>query len=120
MTLFLRSDAEARSLLQQPPKRQKFNAKARDGFGSGKEARRWFELTCLEKAAQIADLRKHPVFLLFAGARFIGRYTADSCYRVNGELIVEDVKGGKATRTTAYMLRRRMVKELYGIQITEV
>ena len=54
------------------------------------------------------------------GGRYFGRYTADSCYREAGVLVVEDVKGGRATRTEAYMLRRRMVRELYGVEIREV
>lgn len=102
------------------PRGNKFGAVKTRGFDSRKEADRWLELTCLEKAREITELRYKPVFLLFAGARFLGKYSADSCYRVNGELVVEDVKGGKSTRTEAYMLRRRMVRELYGITIHEV
>lgn len=54
-------------------------------------------------------------------ARRIGRFTADFAYvRADGTAIIEDVKGGPATRTEAYKLRVRMVEAMYGVRIEEV
>lgn len=54
-------------------------------------------------------------------ARKIGMYHADFAYWTNGGWgVVEDVKGGNATRTEAYRLRKKMVEISYGIKITEV
>lgn len=54
-------------------------------------------------------------------ARRIGYYTADFAYETkDGVPVVEDVKGGNATRTEAYRLRKRIVEAIYGIEIREV
>ncbi len=54
--------------------------------------------------------------------RLIGHYTADFSYTRPGAagLIVEDCKGGRATVTEAYRLRKRMVEALYSITVVEV
>ena len=54
-------------------------------------------------------------------ARRIGYYTADFAYvRKDGAPVVEDVKGGRATRTEAYRLRKKIVEAFYGLTIEEV
>lgn len=104
------------------PTRQKFNAQRVGQFDSKKEAHRASGLACMERFGMIRDLRTHPRFLLFVRGQYIGRFTADFCYRKcdTDELIVEDVKGGRATKTEAYRLRKRIVEALYGITIREV
>ncbi len=51
----------------------------------------------------------------------IGRYIADFRYFDNERnvAVVEDVKGGKATMTPIYRLKKKLVKALYGIEIVE-
>lgn len=54
-------------------------------------------------------------------AKRIGYYTADFTYETKeGKAIVEDVKGGRATSTTAYRLRKRLVEATYGFTVTEI
>jgi uncharacterized protein DUF1064 len=97
-------------------------------FASKKEASRYCELKLLLKAGEIALLAVHPEFDLLAstmaGAECIGTYTADFRYTEKDRdgthrLVVEDVKGGRATRTEAYRLRKRILKANYGIEIRE-
>lgn len=122
-------------------RRQKYGAKrtAFDGysFASQAEARRYVELCRLQQAGEIRDLVVHPSFVLFGHGvrrlddanalitrldRPVGRYTADFRYvRVSdSRIVIEDVKGGKATRTEAYQLRKRLFEATYDTSITEV
>jgi hypothetical protein len=77
-------------------------------FDSGAEAQRWQELKLLQRAGDIQQLDDHPVFTIQEkgkdafGQRFRQRtYTADFQYWdvAKGHWIVEDVKGGKRTKT---------------------
>lgn len=100
-------------------------------FASKKEAARFLELRCWQKAGQIAELACQPVFPLHVmrlaynetPIRVVrcGVYTADFSYLnlTSGEYVVEDVKS-TATRTTAYRLRKRFAEVIHGITITEV
>jgi hypothetical protein len=106
--------------------RNKHNARrvTLDGyaFASQREANRYVELCQMQDAGLIRDLVVHPAFLLVVNGVRIGRYTADfRYYDVGaGRVVVEDVKGGKSTRTEAYGLRKKLMLALYGIEITEV
>ena len=109
-------------------------------FDSQKEARRYDHLAALEQAGQIRDLRLQVDFTLqeaytdTEGRRVRAiRYKADftyhrppgsgshAAYRADQAwvLVVEDVKS-RATRTKEYMLKRKMLKDKLGIDITEV
>lgn len=112
-------------------------------FDSQKEARRYDELAALERAGRIRDLRMQVDFTLqeaytdSEGNRVQAiRYRADFTYRrerhyapgtiraedMKGELwpmIVEDVKS-RATRTKEYILKRKLMKERFDIDIREV
>lgn len=99
-------------------------------FDSRKEARRYKDLLLLERAGVILHLEIHPHYLLEVVALdgksrgeviLCGRYTADFRY-IDVErhtVVVEDVKS-KATRTTAYRLRKRLIEAIHGVKITEV
>lgn len=107
--------------------RSKYHAEPQiiDGrrFASKKEARRYQELTLLQQVGAIRDLECQPRYeLIAANGEIIGHFTPDFRYHSLelGRLIVEDVKGGKATRTEAYMLRKRLFTACYGITLTEV
>lgn len=112
---------------KQQAARNKFNAvkKRIDGiiFDSGGEARRYLELKFQVLAKEIADLEVHPVFEYSLGpGTKPRRYTADFRYRIvaTGEVIIEDFKGGRATVTTDYKLRKAAVEAQHGIVIAEV
>ena len=105
-------------------------------FDSQKEARRYDELAALERAGTIRDLRMQVDFTLqeaytdTEGRRVRAiRYKADFTYMKqsfvdrDGEwqwaLVVEDVKS-RATRTKEYILKRKLMKERFNIDIQEV
>lgn len=96
-------------------------------FDSQKEARRYDQLILRQQAGEIRDLRLQVDFTLqeaytdLEGRRVRAiRYRADFTYRErDGRLVVEDVKS-KPTRTREYLIKRKLMKERRGIDITEV
>lgn len=96
-------------------------------FDSQKEARRYDFLIERERRGEIRDLRLQVDFTLQEaytdqeGRRVRAiRYRADFTYRErDGRLVVEDVKS-KPTRTREYLIKRKLMKERRGIDITEV
>lgn len=88
-------------------------------FDSRKEAKRYAQLKVLEQAGEITDLRLQVPFILIPKSKYgrVIKYIADFTYNdVNGCQIVEDTKGIK---TPVYRLKKRMMQELYGIEIKE-
>lgn len=115
-------------------------------FDSQKEARRYDTLTARLQRGEIRDLRLQVVFTLqeaftdTEGKRVRAvRYIADFTYQertggsigppyktayqaagpVAWRLVVEDVKS-KATRTQKYTIKKKLMKDKYGIDIQEV
>lgn len=93
-------------------------------FDSKKEAERWCELKLLERVGQIEGLKRQVKFVLIPTQKIDGKvaerecaYKADFCYYKNGELVVEDTKG---LRTDAYIIKRKLMLDIYGIRIREV
>lgn len=87
-------------------------------FDSKKEAKRYLELKILEKAGVIKELKRQVPYILIDKSCY-GRaikYVADFVYLENGQLVVEDVKG---VRTPVYKLKKRLMAEVYGIEIKE-
>ena len=87
-------------------------------FDSKREANRYMELKLLEKAGVIKDLRRQVPYVIINKSRY-GRaikYVADFVYLENGQLVVEDVKG---VRTPVYRLKKRLMAEVYGIEVKE-
>ena len=111
-------------------------------FSSQKEARRYDELMLMLKAGEIRDLRLQPQFTLQEayttpdGKRVRAiRYVADFSYERMRPYwkgyeahfpddgwyrVVEDTKGGKATQTPTYKMKKKMMQDKYGITIKEV
>ena len=88
-------------------------------FDSKREASRYQELRLLEQAGEIINLRLQVPFELIPKSKYGMpiRYIADFTYNDrNGQLIVEDAKGVK---TPVYRLKRRMMAEIYNIEIKE-
>lgn len=118
-------------------------------FDSQKEAGRYDELAALERAGKIRDLRMQVDFTLqeaytdTEGRRIRAiRYKADFTYdrriaspsvstsfagkqvelikeKATWAKVVEDVKS-RATRTKAYIIKRKLMKERFDIDIQEV
>ena len=104
-------------------------------FDSVKEYRRFCELSLLEKAGAITDLKRQVEFVLIPAQRepdTIGKrggvikgktieqkcsYVADFVYTENGKQVVEDTKG---FRTKDYIIKRKLMLWVHGIKIKEV
>ena len=105
-------------------------------FDSRKEARRYDELMLLLRKGEIRDLKLQPQFTLQEAyttpegnrVRAI-RYQADFSYEMRDHspewtcvawrIVVEDVKS-KATKTRVYEIKKKLMRERFGIEITEV
>lgn len=118
----------------------KYNAKKvtinGETYDSKKEARRAQQLSLLRDAGEISDLRRQVKYLLIPvqrepdiigpkGGRRPGKliekecaYYADFVYKdKDGNTVVEDAKG---MRTPEYIIKRKLMLRIYGIQIREV
>lgn len=97
-------------------------------FDSMKEARRFDWLIERERRGEIRELRLQVDFTLqeaytdTEGRRVRAiRYRADFTYYegTQGVKVVEDVKS-RATRTREYAMKKKMLKDRFGLEITEV
>ena len=106
-------------------------------FDSKKEAKRFQELSLLEKAGTIQNLKRQVKFVLIPAQyeTFLdctGRtkkklvkkclerecsYIADFVYTENGNTVVEDTKG---FRTKDYIIKRKLLLYVHGIRIREI
>ncbi len=87
---------------------------------SRKEARRWVELTLLQRAGEISDLKRQVKYELIPkqeGERAV-TYIADFVYadKKTGNTVIEDCKGFK---TDVYRLKKKLFLYRYGIKIKE-
>lgn len=105
-------------------------------YDSRKEMRRHQELLLLEKAGMIRNLRRQVKYILIPAQREVimkngvpkpGKvierecsYYADFVYEENGHTIVEDVKGGNATKTREFVIKRKLMFYVHGIRVREV
>ena len=93
---------------------------------SKKESERFQTLLVLLRAGAISDLRLQRDFTLQEAyttpdgnrVRAI-RYRADFTYIKDGKLVVEDVKS-TATKTREYAIKKKLVREKFGVEIVEV
>ena len=110
------------------PRRTKYGnqkIKTPDGdFDSQKEYYRWLELNLEQKAGVIENLTRQVKFELIPSQKVNGKvveracsYVADFVYYKNGQIVVEDTKG---VRTKEYTIKRKLMLQKWGIQITEV
>ncbi len=96
-------------------------------FDSQKEARRYIELKEMQDAGEITELRLQVPFELIPTQRTgekterATKYVADFTYKVNGELVVEDVKGyRKGAAYNLFTIKRKLMLYRYGIAVQEV
>lgn len=103
--------------------RTKYGAKRVGAFDSKKEQRRGAELSWLEKAGQIENLRHHVKIPMQSLDKSItvrtptGRvmhYEADFTYIKNGQVVIEDVKGYDTKQS---QIKRAVVEAFLGIKI---
>lgn len=91
-------------------------------FDSAGEAKRYIELTAMERAGAIKSLRLQPAYILAPACVINGRkrppmkYVGDFSYEENGVQIVEDFKG---VRTDVYVLKRHLMMAIHGVAIRE-
>ncbi len=119
--------------------RSKYGSKkiTRDGmtFDSLKEYRRFCELSLLQRAGAITELKRQVEYELIPAQRepdTVGvrggvkkgkviehavKYVADFVYKENGKQIVEDTKGFK---TKDYIIKRKLMLWRHGIRIKEI
>lgn len=93
-------------------------------FDSKKEANRYAELKLLERSGAIHNLQRQVRYELIPAQKKNGKtverachYIADFVYEENGKTVVEDVKG---FRTKEYVLKRKLMLQVYGIEVREV
>lgn len=91
-------------------------------FDSKAEAERYTELLIMQNMGVIQGLELQKPYKLVKGKWNNGKafsvsYKADFVYSLNGEIVVEDVKGYK---TKEYEIKKKLMKAIYGIEIQEV
>jgi hypothetical protein len=95
-------------------------------FASKAESKRYLQLKELERLGQIDSLELQPRYELVTGVRYSDaaratpalRYQADFRYRNNGELVVEDVKGGPVTE--GFRIKKHLMLAIHRIEVKEV
>lgn len=113
----------------------------RDGmtFDSIKEYRRWCELSLLEQAGEITGLERQVKYVIIPAqyapdtvtargkikrGKLLERecaYVADFRYQMDGETVVEDVKGYKDGQAYAlFAIKRKLMLSVHGIMVKEV
>jgi len=113
-----------------PAKKAKYgNTKTVDAsgrkFDSKREQKRFSELERLQAAGHITDLKSQVRFELVpkqekpgGGTERAVHYVADFVYFTKGgEQVVEDTKG---FRTPDYVIKRKLLLKIHGIQIQEI
>lgn len=90
-------------------------------YASKRESYVATQLMALSSSGAISELREQVPFVLIPsnGKLRAVRYIADFTYRDNDGLHVIDVKGGNATKTPVYRLKKRLMWEVHKINIEE-
>jgi hypothetical protein len=103
---------------QLAPKRSKYGNRKTvlDGmvFASAAEARRWSELKILERAGDIADLKRQVPFACEVNGEIVTKYIADFTYTRGPDHIVEDTKG---VETALFRLKSKLMHACHGVTV---
>lgn len=87
-------------------------------FQSQAEATRYSELRLLEKAGVISGLELQPRYNIQVNGHHVCQYRGDFRYIDEfGKTVLEDAKG---MVTPVYSLKRKLMKAVYGIDISEI
>ncbi len=85
------------------------------------ERARCFVLQHKARIGDIRELRLHTAWPLNVNGQRVGLYTDDASYYLpDGTFVVEDCKSAPTRRETAYRLRRKLFRAVYGFDIVEV
>jgi hypothetical protein len=99
----------------------KYHAVRTGKYASKREAKRAQELAYMQKMEIISDLEEQVKFEIIPknederAAHYIADFVFIDCS--TGHQVVEDVKGFK---TPEYKLKRKLMRHVYGIKISEV
>jgi hypothetical protein len=86
-------------------------------FDSKREAQRYGTLQLMLKAGLISNLRLQVPYQITVNGMKVCKYVADFVYEDKGVEIVEDVKGMK---TPIYNLKKKLMKAVFGVVVSEV
>lgn len=87
-------------------------------FDSQREYARWCELKIMLGAGEIRDLHRQVRYDLKVNGVLVCYYVADFVYTTVGNVtVVEDVKG---VRTGVFLLKKKLMKACWGVDIREV
>lgn len=93
-------------------------------FDSKLELARYKELRFLEAAGDIQNLRRQVRFPIEVNGVKICTYVADFCYdeftQIGAAHIVEDVKSPISAKIRDYLLKKKLMRAVYGVEIREV
>lgn len=89
-------------------------------FDSKKEAGRYHDLKVMQMGGDISELKLQVEFKLAVEGKKIASYFADFTYKLNGELVVEDVKSSATRKIRTYIMKKKLMEAIYKIQIKEV
>lgn len=86
---------------------------------SKREARRWQELKLLERAGEITRLERQVKFPLTVEGQLIANYTCDFQYYTTSPRarVVEDVKSSETAKKRDFVLVRKLMRAIHGIEI---
>ena len=107
--------------------RRKYGNVRVGSFDSKREKKRYADLLLLQRAGEISGLERQVRYQLIPAQYENGKcveravfYTCDAQYRdKSGALVVEDVKS-PASKTRAYVIRRKLLRHVHGIAILEI
>ena len=101
-------------------KESKYKNVKTKGYDSKKEAERAQVLKYMQHCGEISELVEQPEFEIIPKQKGERRavFTPDFQYMRDGVLVVEDVKS-EATKTAAYVLRRKLLLYVHGIKLLE-
>lgn len=100
-------------------------------FDSKKEARRFIELRNLQSQGLIHGLKTQVAYSMIINGQKICRYVADFVYYTESihpmpeadslrSIVVEDVKSDITRKNPVYRLKKKLMKALHNIEITEI
>lgn len=95
-------------------------------YDSKKEFKRAGELEAQERLGLISHLERQKKFVLQPSFKFAGHtireisYVADFVYMENGVQVVEDVKSPITRKNPVYLIKKKMLMYVHGIEIKEV
>ena len=95
-------------------------------YDSKKEFKRAGELAAQERLGLISHLERQKKFVLQPSFKFAGHtireisYVADFVYVENGTQVVEDVKSPITRKNPVYLIKKKMMMYVHGIEIKEV